>query len=760
MKTWTPFPGATRALFVLAAAAVFAPVQAQDGGGTAPLTTAPESSISVGVSATSGNEKDRARFGLFNGLRDHDTNGLLGFGYYNRDPASGRWIGIEGRNLGLDNRELGLSYRQLGDFRVNVDYSELVRHDPRTINTSLTGAGTTTPTVSLLATPGTGSELNLELKRKGLGLDLMKEFGAFQLEVTFKNEDKTGARLFGRGFACSANYTAAGVCGAATTATAILMLPEPVDSTIRQFDAKLNYSGDKLKLSGGYYGNFYTNNNGNLTPTILGATYGTMNGGTAAWDANFRNYMQTPMALWPDSQSHQFFLGGNYALTPKTRLNFKYSYTHATQNESFTGMGLNPIGPLTATRGGTTRDSLGGILNTTKMQVGFSSHPWDKVHVHGDVSYVSKKNQTPIDYYNVHVATGPVFNTWTNGNQSPKDLDAKLEVNQQLPSQFLLTGGVKYINTNYGTFTSTDVAGGILAIRQKLETYGYRIELRKTMSETFSGAVAVLNDRRIGNSPYLKVNSLPLTGVFEASDNCASVGANACVWSRTGAIPYMYEDLQRQKIRLNANWTPLERLSLQIFWDNGNDRFRGPVISGGTTYTKNDNVTLDASYELSENWKFSGYWTRSQQQTLHGHSSDYQGLIKDRSDTIGAGFTGTPFARFRIGGDLISMQDTLRYTIIPDALISAGNLSLFQQTGGLPDVKYNLLRLKLYGEYAVQKNATVRVDYIYNRTKFDEWAYDGLNNGKPFLFSDNTTISAKQLQSVNFIGASYIYKFQ
>jgi hypothetical protein len=36
------------------------------------------------------------------------------------------------------------------------------------------------------------------------------------------------------------------------------------------------------------------------------------------------------------------------------------------------------------------------------------------------------------------------------------------------------------------------------------------------------------------------------------------------------------------------------------------------------------------------------------------------------------------------------------------------------------------------------------------------WAY----NGTPFTYSDNTTLSMQQTQSVNFLGASYMYKFR
>ena len=49
----------------LAVLGAFSPVQGQD---IADLT-APGNSISVGVGVASGDEKDRARFGMFNGLR-------------------------------------------------------------------------------------------------------------------------------------------------------------------------------------------------------------------------------------------------------------------------------------------------------------------------------------------------------------------------------------------------------------------------------------------------------------------------------------------------------------------------------------------------------------------------------------------------------------------------------------------------------------------------------------------------------------------
>jgi MtrB/PioB family decaheme-associated outer membrane protein len=654
-------------------------------------------------------------------------------------------MSLEGRNLGLDNRELGYSYRRLGDLKFNVDYSEITRHDPRTINTSLVGAGTTTPTVSLLATPKTGQDLNLELKRKSIGLLVEKQLGSYQLEVSFKNETKEGARFWGRGFACSAANVTAGVCSTAAPA-AILMLPEPVNSTIRQLDLKLNYSGEKLRMSGGYYGSFYTNSNGSLRPSISGGL-GNQNGGANAADAGLSAYLATPMALWADNQAHQLFLAGNYAITPKTRMTFKYAYTKATQNESFAGMGLTgaPVG----------RSDLGGEIDTTKAQLGISARPLEKLHVHGDLGYVAKKNKTPLAYYNVFGSTVP--NTFTNGNQSSEKYDAKLEANYRLPLNVHLIGGMQIEHEDYGTFTPTEVAGGISGLRQKMEENSFRVELRKSMSETFTGAVSYVSSRRKGNSPWLKPRSLPSTGVFEASPDCQSVGANACIFNRTAIFPFIYMDRERDKVRLTGNWMPTEKWSFQMFWDDGTDRFHGPT-SHGMRVAQMGNYVLDVGYAMSDAWKLNAYASYGKQSRDSGHSTGYDAVVTDRAVSLGAGIAGKATGRLQVGADLLWIEDKLIYFQTADALASAANNTLLNNTGGLPDVTYKLLQLKMYGEYALQKNAYLRLDLIHYRSFFNEWTYNF--RGTPYLYSDNTTLGAKERQIVTFIGASYVHKFK
>jgi MtrB/PioB family decaheme-associated outer membrane protein len=726
-----------RTLIALAIAAAFASVHAQEAEDKSGTT------VRAGVGVSSGDQRDRARFGLFNGLRENETNLLLDIRYANTEEGAPSWTVIEGRNLGLDSRELSYAYRRFGDVKLRAYYSEVTRHDPRTINTSLRGAGSPTPTVTLLAVPKTGQDLNLKIKREALGLDAEKWiYGNWQGEVSFRTEDKSGARFWGRGFACSASWAAVGACSATNnTAAAVLMLPEPLDSTHRQFEAKLNYFDGRLSLSGGYYGSFYTNRYGSLTPTISGGL-GNQNGGANPTNAGLITTLSTPMALWPDNQAHQFSVAGNYALAPKTRVNFKYAYTRATQNEDFGGMGLTgaPAG----------RSNLGGEINTHKAQVGFSAHPLKDVHLHGDVSYNKKQNKTPLDYYAIFYtnATGGQ-RRFTNANQSPVKLDAKLEAAWKFLPQYTAVGTLKYEHEDFGPWVQSDQPGGVSGLKQKLQEVGWKAELRRVMSENLTGSVSWEHARREGTSSWLRPVSFATgTGVTEVGDDA--------IYSRTAIFPFIYMDRERDKARLMVNWQPMPRLDVQVFADRGIDRYHAPTEHGLRSFQMGT-ASVDVAYTLSDAWKVHAFGSRGRQTVDAGHSTGYDAILKDTATSFGVGASGKPSGPFKVGGDVMWVYDRLRYHQAADPLASAANLAFLNSGGGLPDVTYRLLRFNLFGEYAVQKNTTLRLDLVHHRTFFNEWTYE--LSGIPYLYSDNTTLSAQERQKVTFIGASIVHKF-
>jgi MtrB/PioB family decaheme-associated outer membrane protein len=512
------------------------------------------------------------------------------------------------------------------------------------------------------------------------------------------------------------------------------MLPEPINSNTKQVEAKLNYHTDKLMLSGGYYGSFYTNSNDTLTPTVSGPL-------NAAASAPLLATMRLPMALPPDNQAHQLYLSGNYRFTPTTRATFKYAYTHGTQNEAF------PAVFVAAAPAG--RTNLGGVVDTHRYQAGLTARPMPKLSLLANVRYEDKKDKTPIDLYNIEHAT-----TFTNDNISHKRLNAKVEGTYQLPQNYRATLGVDYESMDRGIPVATTEIAGLTALRAKTHETDWRAELRKAMSETFTGAIQYSSARRTG-SDYTS-----LTPPFPSITEAALIAASS---STSLVVPSTMTDRNRDKWKLSANWTPAERVSLQFFVEDGSDSYKPPVPRGTATVrqpgkglqdTSMRLYSIDGSFVMSDAWKMNAYYSRGEQTVHVNHSTGYMAALKNTNDSFGLGITGQPSGRLKVGADLSYINDKNVY----DQALSPGGTPTALLAYGLPDVTFNQIRLKLFGEYAVQKNSYIRLDLVHQRSKLDEWTWG--YNGTPYRFSDNTTVTAKETQTVTFAGVSYVYKFK
>lgn len=741
-----------------------APARAEEDADIAKLTK-PESSVSVGLRALSGDSRSRALFGEYNGMRDHDLYGLLDFDVIKLDDETGTWTTFQGSHLGLDDRELRFLQQRQGNWKYSVEYSELTRNYPRTINTGMQGAGTTTPTINRLAAPGTGSDVDLKTKRKSVTLAADKWVTpSLQFEFSFKNEDKDGARLFGRGFTCPSGAAPSPTCttmAAGVNQWALLLLPEPINANTKQFEGKLNFAGEKLALTGGYYGSFYTNENGTLTPTINGTLNTPLGAPTAAPNAGLYGILQLPMALPPDNQAHQLYLSGTYGFTPTTRATFKVAYTHATQDDDFASKGL------TGAPAGVT--NYGGRVDTTLAQVGLTARPMQKLSLNANLRYEDREDKSPLHRYNIE---GPTTNDFVNGTYSLKKTAGKLEGTYQLPMNLRGTLGVDYEAMDRGQLSSPecidlgdgsclgDSVAGLSGLRAKTYETSYRAELRRSM-ENVTGAIGYVHSKRDGSS-WLKPLALPATGIIEGNPDPTCVpppapAVNPCIYSRTAIFPMMFMDRTRDKVKLSADWSVTERVSLQFVAEDGKDSYSAPTTKGMRD-SRVHFYSIDAGWILSETWKLTGYWSLGDQ-TLHvAHSTGYMAALRNRTDTVGLAVAGKPTGRLEVGADLSYMQDKNRYIQGLDQAASAANRAFLAQSGGLPDVTFRQTTLKLFGKYAVQKNADIRVDFMYQRASLNEWTWG--NAGVPFAYSDNTTVSLDQNEEVSFVGVAFIYKWQ
>lgn len=627
--------------------------------------TKPQSSIEFGIGYA---DNDGRRFGQFNGFSQDKGYGLLGGTLIQRDDETGTWMSLSGSNLGRDTQQLRFEHNRQGDWGYYLEYDETPRFNPYSVNTGLSGIGTAVQTVNGVAR----RNVDLETIRETITLGFSKIMnGGLDFQVRFRNEEKDGSRQWGQGGA------------------PINFLVDPINQTTRQLDVILGYTGDKLQLTGGYYGTLFDNHNAFLS--IPNST------------------LFTQMALPPGSQSHQIHLAGGYSFSATTRGNFKAAYTKQTQNDAF----MAP--PNLNTRG-----DLGGKVQTTLLQAGISARPLPKLTLIGNLRYDDRDDKTAIAQY---VAAG----TLTDGFNEPRSIRTtagKAEASYALPDNLRLIGGVDFEEKRRNTSPVR-----IVSYRAKTDETTYRAELRRSISETLTGAVGYHYSIRDG-SPFITTTNLN-----------GSAGSNLIA-------PIHLADRVRQKMRMTANWQVADPLSLQFRIDDSRDDYAqrasstlGPQSGSARTYA------IDASYALNDKWQGTAWASRDDviyEQLQRGLANPYVVNIRNVGDAFGLGVRGKPYAWLDVGVDF-SHQDITEENRQMALAGAAADV--------IPDVATKLTRAKFYANYTVKKNVTLRGTYIYDRYNTDDWTWNR------WTYSDGTRVNAEPKQEVHFFGVAMNYTF-
>ena len=663
--------------------AAFGNAFAAEGDELAELTK-PSSSVSLGAGYV---DEDNGRFGQYNGLNEKGGYGLIGADIVTRDDATGRWLRFKGRNLGLDHRELRFEHEVQGNWGYFIDFTQIPRFEPYTVNTAITGIGS--PNLTIPTTPTAGPATHLKTERDRLTLGFTKHLpNRWSTSVTFRNEEKTGARVFGRGTTGGAgNFE---------------FLPEPIDSTTRQVEAVANYNGERLQISGGYYGTMYDNKYNAIAIT-----------GGAAGLASLPNNYINPVALPPDNQSHQLHLSGGYNFTPTTRGTFKFAVARAIQDDPFVNVAPTAVQPGLP-------PNLDGRIDTTSAYLGVSSRPVQRLSLRASLRYEDRDDKTPLFQYGSGGSTFDGFNE----PRSIRTTAGKVEASYSLPASLRLTGGLEYQEKKRNTSPIR-----IVSYRETTDETTYRVELRRSMSETITGAVGLIHSDR-GGSPFI-----PTTVAGGA------LGSNVIA-------PIHLADRTRDTVRLSANWQPTDPFSLQFRVDRSADDYEGSRDGSGLGPREGSalNVALDAAYRFSDDWQGTA-WV-SQNDNKYDQATDptnsWRIALRSLGNSAGLGVRGKFRGRFEAGADL-------SYSDIED------EYTQFALTGPavptIPDVNTQLTRLNVFLKYAVQKNAGIRVDYIYDRFKTDDWTWT------TWTYTDGTTLTQDPEQKVTFVGVSYYYRF-
>jgi MtrB/PioB family decaheme-associated outer membrane protein len=675
-----PLAAITAALF-----SIYGSAWADESDAQMQALTKPDSSFRLGAGYLT---SAGSRFGQYTGVRDQDTYALVDLDFVKRDDATGTWVKAAARNLGLNNRDLRISHERQGDWGYYFDYNQTPRYEPLMINSSVSGIGTTQQTHGAAAAPR--PDVQLKTQREGYGVGFSKQLGGgFDVQLNARTEEKDGARLSG-------NYVS----------NKPSFLTEPISSTTRQWEGTLGYRGEKLQLSAGYYGSAYVNGYAKVDTFAPAST----------------------TTLPPDNHSHQFFLSGGYAFTPTTRGTFKVSSTKASQNDQY-------IAPATLVvpQAGQVRTSLNGEVETVLVQMGLTARPTPKLSLLANVRHEDRDDKTRQDQY--LTVTGS--RDGRNVPFSRRVTTGKAEASYLLPMSFRLTGGIDVEDTK----RSIPSRLRQISWREKNDETSYRLELRRSLSDTLNGAVSCVRSER-GGSDFL-------------SDSSAAGG--------DVTDPIHWADRDREKVRLSLDWTPTESLSLQFMVDAANDTYRSAQRRLGPDTGKGRLYSIDAAYSLSDAWQLTAWLSRDENhmnqsqitESVPGLAAgirEWTAKLSATGNAVGFGMRGKASEKLQVGADLQFVEDTNKY-----------NLTQFSPTiGSLPNIDYRTTSLKLFGTYAIEKNSSVRLDYIYDRRTTNDWTWDAWNYGirTPAAgLANDTTVTQDKNQNVQFIAVSYIRKF-
>lgn len=652
-------------------------------------------SSSVSIGVGGWND-DRAKLGTFDAMRKKNSYLLLDADIRKRDDATGTWTNLSINNLGTNNREIRGEYLQQGGYGVTLEYSEFQSKAPYTINTNQLGIGTNAQT--------TGANI----LNTAIGSGTNYQFGTDRDKLGFSFFKNLMENLDLNVKASSENKKGNRITANGTPA---LFVADLIDWKTTKAEASLDYKGDLLRLSGGYSASWFKNNN-SLGYVSLGGLAGSL--------------MTQPL----DNEAHQAFLGGSYDFTPTTKANFKIAYTKGTQNEA--------LATTSSLINATTANipSVQGRIDTTLIQFGLTARPMPKLSLVANLRYQDVKDKTP--QYGVVRSTNNAANLTMNTTPySYKTTTGKLEGTYRLPENYSVTAGADYRAQTRSVFTSIEgvAYNPYVPMRDRNKELTYQLQLRKSLSETLNGSLAYLQATRTG------------------SDYQASTRAQTDLVS-----PVNTADRDREKLRLAMDWSPAEKLGVQFSAEAAQDKYGDVARSHGLHRGSANTISLDISYQISDAWQASGWYSRN---TNNAHfrnstSATVSNIQKqnDTGDAIGLKLQGAINSSTTTGAELTYSNDRTAF----DLSISNG-----AATGVVaPDISSKVTRLKLFANHALQKNSDIRFDLVYEKWQTNDWQWT-YTSGLPWQYgvaTDGSTVITTPKQDAAFLSVRYLYKFQ
>lgn len=672
---------------------------------------------------------DSFKFGEFTGLKDEGAFGTLNINWLQRDAGQdSKYWSVFGSNLGLPSRVFKFGFGDQGKYSLSAGFDQLTRYQFDSTSFIFDGLGGTNLTLpagfaKLAGQPPAAAAtiaaaerpFDIKQERSGFNLGGTKLFDNWSFEAKYRHEERDGTKLIGA------------VIGNSGGNPRSVIVPRPTEDTTQQFEAILRYADLKTQFQAGYYFSLYDPDNNSLTwqnPYT-----------NAAWAAAANTAgAQGRISLDPKNQFHQVNLTGAHNYSSITRITGTLSYGVMTQDEGFLPYTVNPglAAPL-----GLPRSSLDGKIENTLLDLGLNMRPLPKLYLKASYRYDDRDNRTPQAQYsyiggdsqNQGAATDKVR---TNLPVSSTQHTFKLDGDYAIAPGTKLRGQYEYDNIDR-TFQAVS----------KVEQHAFSAELRRIMSELFTGGLRYTYSTRDGSGydcsvPVLASYATVPTIVFPA------LGQTVNCDNHPLQRKYHLADRDQNRIKAFGSMTPSETTSLHLAVDYYKDKYDDSPL--GLTDMTGWSATADGSWMIRENvssFAFYTYERLSQDQkgqsftgtagTAFDPLRAWAAGLDEGTDTFGLGVNFTPIEkRLDVGAQYIYSRSKGATTV------TSANQALVP-VGPVPDVKSTLNSLQLYARYALNKTTTLRLNYWYEKYKSDNWSYDNAT----FSSSNNVILTGQ-----------------
>ncbi len=780
--------------------------------------THPANSINIGAENVSASSD---KFGEYNGLNkkggylngDFTIRGGDAYDAFNGGEGTWRWQ-FKGTDIGTTSRALSEEVSDQGKWNLGLGFDQLRHEITDTFQTPLVGSmggnnftlpsnfgfintgniatvGGTPVTPNGFAPKGTQilsptqladftnpdvySERQNATLTAGYNIDRQ-----WSVKFDFNQLVQSGAKLISAG-TDGISATATGPSGSNFKGESPLMLMNPTNYKTDTFNLALNWTGEKAYGTASFYSSVFTDNNNSVSfpnPYVGGGTLSNAQANSQVASGGLAypvNYLSTV----PSNTFEQLNVNGGYTFTPTTKLVGGVSYAQNNQDDGYMS------GAVMQT-GGLPQSSLSGNVVTTHADLKLTNQTTRDLALTAGLKFNERDNRTTSNIYSWFDIGGNTINATNGQNESAVNIPMSNKKTQlELAGDYRINQSNR-VHLGVERESINRWCNNALANDAQLLMTAGQIASQGVAPASYAAANSCVQvpdsaeNKLVANYKLKASEDVNVNAGYSYANRNSDVNstyynplhAKLEGYNATGYVAFFDASRIEQVLKAGVNWQANDKLSLSVNGRATKDTY--PDSTLGVQDGHSESANIDATYNYSENSLVSAYLSWQERQRNLDNGANSRGVVAtqvwtnnmtDNSTTIGLNGKQKELAggKFGLSEDLTYSIDKSNYSTsvpyyVPTATAPTCDSATSLTCGSTPDIKSDMLRLKLVGTYQVSKASKVNVGYTYQRLISTDYYYNALQYG---YTATSVMPSNQQAPSytVNVVSVSYVYNF-